>query len=105
MGVAQGRLRGLAIAGTACCVGASVAASGGIGFVGLVVPHLVRPLVGHDPRRLLPYSAAGGAILLLAADIAVRVVPAAQELKLGVATALMGAPFFLWQVLRFRGIR
>jgi iron complex transport system permease protein len=53
----------------------------------------------------LPYSAAGGAILLLAADIAVRVVPAAQELKLGVATALMGAPFFLWQVLRFRGIR
>ena len=105
MGVAQGRLRGLAIAGTACCVGASVAASGGIGFVGLVVPHLVRPLVGHDPRRLLPYSAAGGAILLLAADIAVRVVPAAQELKLGVETALMGAPFFLWQVLRFRGIR
>jgi iron complex transport system permease protein len=105
MGLAQGRLRGLAIAGTACCVGASVAASGGIGFVGLVVPHLLRPLVGHDPRRLLPFSAAGGAVLLLTADIAVRLVPAAQELKLGVATALVGAPVFLWQVLRLRGIR
>jgi iron complex transport system permease protein len=103
LGIEMTRLRWAAIGGTACCVGASVAVAGGIGFVGLVVPHLLRPLVGHDPQRLLPLSAMGGAALLLAADVAVRIVPAAQELKLGVVTALVGAPFFLWQVLRLRG--
>lgn len=104
LGVDLVRLRWMAIAGTACSVGACVAVVGSIGFIGLVVPHLLRPLVGHDPRRLLAPSAAGGAVLLMAADIAVRAVPAAQDLKLGVVTALLGAPFFLWQVVRMRGM-
>ena len=103
LGIDLGRLRLAAIAGTALCVGGSVAVTGSIGFVGLVVPHLLRPVVGHDARRLLWASALGGALLLLAADIAVRLVAVGQELKLGVATALVGAPFFLWQVLRMRG--
>ena len=60
-------------------------------------------MIGHDARRLVSASAIGGALLLLAADIAVRLVAGGQELKLGVATALVGAPFFLWQVLRMRG--
>ena len=102
LGIDLGRLRLAAIAGTALCVGGSVAVTGSIGFVGLVVPHLLRPVIGHDARRLLWASALGGALLLLAADIAVRLVAVGQELKLGVATALVGAPFFLWQVLRMR---
>ena len=103
LGINLGRLRLAAVVGTALCVGGSVAVTGSIGFVGLVVPHLLRPLVGHDARRLLWSSALGGALLLLAADIIVRLVVVGQELKLGVATALVGAPFFLWQVLRMRG--
>jgi iron complex transport system permease protein len=102
LGIRLRRLRVVAFAGMALCVGASVAVSGSIGFVGLVVPHLLRPAVGHSPSRLLPASALGGGALLLAADIAVRLVKVGQELKLGVATALIGAPFFLWQVLRLR---
>lgn len=103
LGIDLGRLRMMAIVGAAGCVGASVAVTGSIGFVGLVVPHLLRPLVGHDYRRLLPVSALGGAILLLAADIVIRLVAVGPELKLGVATALVGAPFFLMLVLRLRG--
>jgi iron complex transport system permease protein len=103
LGIDLRRLRLTAVIGTALCVGGAVAVSGSIGFVGLVVPHLLRPMVGHDARRLLGASAIGGALLLLAADIAVRVVAVGQELKLGVTTALVGAPFFLWQVLRMRG--
>ncbi|SEH51318.1 FecCD family ABC transporter permease [Magnetospirillum fulvum] len=103
LGINLGRLRMMAIVGTAGCVGASVAVTGSIGFVGLVVPHLLRPLVGHDSRRLLPVSALGGAILLLAADCVIRLVAVGPELKLGVATALVGAPFFLALVLRLRG--
>ena len=103
LGIDLARLRLLAVAGTAFSVGACVAVAGGIGFVGLVVPHLLRGLVAQDPWRLLPASALGGACLLLAADIAVRLAPTGAELKLGVATALVGAPFFLWQVLRLRG--
>ncbi|MGE5515192.1 MAG: FecCD family ABC transporter permease [Bacteroidota bacterium] len=102
LGIELGRLRLAAVTGTALCVGGSVAVTGSIGFVGLVVPHLLRPLVGHDAGRLLGASALGGALLLLAADIAVRLVAVGQELKLGVTTALVGAPFFLWQVLRMR---
>lgn len=90
------------ILGTALAVGAAVAVSGVIGFIGLIVPHLLRPLVGQQPRRLLPASALGGAILLLAADIAVRLLPTAGELMLGVLTALIGAPFFFWLVLKTR---
>ena len=73
-----------------------------IGFVGLVVPHLLRPLVAHQPGRLLPVSALGGAALVLAADIALRVIPTETELKLGVVTALVGAPFFLYLVHKLR---
>jgi iron complex transport system permease protein len=90
------------VLGITLSVGAAVAVSGGIAFVGLVVPHLLRPLVGHQPSRLLPASAFGGAALLLAADIVVRLLPAGPELKLGVVTALIGAPFFLFLVLRTR---
>lgn len=90
------------VLGITLAVGAAVAVSGGIAFVGLVVPHLLRPLVGHQPGRLLPASAFGGAALLLAADIVVRLLPAGPELKLGVVTALIGAPFFLFLVLRTR---
>ncbi|MFD2232577.1 FecCD family ABC transporter permease [Phaeospirillum tilakii] len=103
LGIDPVRLRLLAIVGTACCVGAAVAVSGSIGFVGLVVPHLLRRWVGHDPGRLLGVSTLGGAALLLAADLGVRALASGPELKLGVATALVGAPFFLAQVVRMRG--
>ncbi len=102
LGVSLGRTRALAVCGTALAVGAGVAVAGAIGFVGLVVPHLLRPLTGHRPSRLLPASALGGAALLLAADIAVRVIAPERDLKLGVLTALVGAPFFLWLVWRNR---
>ncbi len=87
---------------TALAVGASVSVAGSIGFVGLVVPHLMRPLVGHQPGRLLGVSALGGAVLVLAADTLVRVISPDRELKLGVVTALIGAPFFLYLVLHAR---
>lgn len=90
------------IVGTALAVGAGVSVAGAIGFVGLVVPHLLRPLVGYEPRRLLPASAFGGAILLLLADVAVRLVPTTTELRLGVLTALIGVPFFIALVLQSR---
>ena len=96
----QVRLR--VVIGAACCVGAGVAVAGAIGFVGLVVPHLLRPLVGHEPGRLLLPSALGGALLLLAADTAIRLTTTGAELKLGVVTALIGAPFFLRLIVRSR---
>ncbi|MBV2143873.1 iron ABC transporter permease [Falsochrobactrum sp. TDYN1] len=102
MGVNLSRVQMLAIVGTAACVGASTAVAGAIGFVGLVVPHLLRPLVGARPSRLLLASALGGATLLLAADVSVRVLMPGRELKLGVLTAIVGAPFFLWLVFKFR---
>lgn len=95
LGFSLRRLRLLAIAGTAAMVGAAVSVSGTIGFVGLVVPHLLRPLVGHRPGRLLLVSGLAGAALTLGADILVRLIPTRPELKLGVVTALVGAPFFL----------
>jgi iron complex transport system permease protein len=76
--------------------------TGTIGFVGLVVPHLLRPLVGYQPGRLLLTSALGGAALTLAADSAVRLLTVGPELKLGVVTALLGAPFFLALLHRLR---
>jgi iron complex transport system permease protein len=76
--------------------------TGAIGFVGLVVPHLLRPLVGHRPGRLLLVSGLGGAALTLAADIVVRVLPIRPELKLGVVTALIGAPFLFSLIWRLR---
>lgn len=88
--------------GIALSVGAATSVAGAIGFVGLVVPHLLRPLVGHRPSALLPASALGGAVLTLTADVAVRLLSPGRELKLGVLTALVGAPFFLFLVLRLR---
>ena len=102
LGFALERVRLRLILGTAFAVGASVAVSGAIGFVGLVIPHLLRPLVGYEPSRLLLPSALGGGCLVLAADIAVRVLRTGPELRLGVLTALIGAPFFLLLVLRLR---
>jgi iron complex transport system permease protein len=102
LGVDVNRTRVLVVTGTALAVGAATAVSGVIGFVGLVVPHILRPCVGHQPSRLLLASALGGAILLLAADILVRLVTPDAELKLGVVTALVGAPFFLYLALRLR---
>ena len=102
LGFRPGRMRAMAVAGTALAVGAAVSVTGAIGFVGLVVPHLLRPAVKGDPGRLLPYSAAGGAILLLWADILVRVLPTTQELKLGVVTALVGTPVFVFLLIRTR---
>jgi iron complex transport system permease protein len=102
LGVNLAQLRGRIVAGTAIAVGAATAVAGAIGFVGLVVPHLLRPLTGYRPARLLPASALGGAVLTLAADIAVRLVSHHNEIKLGVVTALVGAPFFLWLVLAER---
>lgn len=102
MGIRLNRLRLMLVIGTACVVGAATAVAGAIGFVGLVVPHILRPLVGAHPSRLLWASALGGAIMVLAADIAVRVVLPARDLKLGVLTALVGAPLFLHLILKLR---
>lgn len=96
------RERNLLLLGLALCVGASVAVSGSIGFVGLVVPHLLRPLVGHKPSHVLIASALGGAFLVLGADIFVRQLDVARELKLGVVTSLLGGPFFLMLILKTR---
>ncbi|MDR7222821.1 iron ABC transporter permease [Aminobacter aminovorans] len=102
MGIDMRRVQLLAVFGTAASVGAATAVSGAIGFVGLVVPHMLRPLVGSRPSRLLPASALGGACMLLAADILVRIIAPGRDLKLGVLTAIVGAPFFLWLVYRTR---
>ncbi|MCX8999552.1 iron ABC transporter permease [Rhizobiaceae bacterium BDR2-2] len=102
MGIDLNRTRRLAIFGTALSVGAATAVAGAIGFVGLVVPHLLRPLTGSLPSRLLPASALGGASMILAADILVRFAAPGRDLKLGVLTAIVGAPFFLWLVWKSR---
>jgi len=92
----------LAVFGTALSVGASTAVTGAIGFIGLVAPHLVRPLVGHQPSRVLLPAALAGALLLLIADVATRLIQIDGELKLGVLTSLIGTPFFFWLVVRLR---
>jgi iron complex transport system permease protein len=102
LGFSVARARILVVIGTALAVAPGVAVAGAIGFVGLAVPHLLRPLVGHQPSRLLGVSALGGAVLVLGADILVRIVPSTVELKLGVVTSLLGAPLFLALILRLR---
>lgn len=102
LGIRLGRLRLGIVAGVAALIGAATAVAGAIGFVGLVVPHLLRPLVGASPARLIPASALGGAAMVLAADIAVRLILPGRDLKLGVLTALIGAPFFLHLILKTR---
>jgi len=100
LGADPKRTRLLVIGGTSLLAGASVATAGTIGFVGIVAPHVIRPFVRHDPQRLLVPSALVAGIILLAADIAIRVLPFQQELKLGVAAALVGGPVFIWIAAR-----
>lgn len=102
MGVDPLRLQFLIVTGVALCVGASVATAGIIGFVGLIVPHLVRPFVGNRPSAVLLPSALAGALLLLVADCLVRAMPTVSELRLGIAMSMLGGPFFLFLLLRMR---
>ncbi len=102
MGIPLGRLRLSLVVGVAALIGSATAVAGAVGFVGLVVPHLLRRAVGANPARLLPASALGGAAVILAADIAVRLIAPERDLKLGVLTALVGAPFFLHLIWRSR---
>lgn len=93
-GLSMGRMRVLALIASAVAAGAAVAVAGVIGFVGLAAPHLVRASVRGDPGRLLLPSALAGGLMLVLADLAARLMPTDQELKLGVFTALVGAPLF-----------
>jgi iron complex transport system permease protein len=102
MGVDPLRLQILIVIGVGLCVGASVATAGVIGFVGLMVPHLVRPFAGHRPSAVLLPAALGGALLLVVADSLVRVAPTVSELRLGIAMSMLGGPFFLVLLLRMR---
>ena len=102
LGVDDRRLLWLLVGGVGLTVGAGVAVAGIIGFVGLIVPHLVRPLTDRKPSSLIVPSALAGALLVLVADSAVRVLPFVTELRLGIALSLIGAPFFLHLLLRMR---
>ncbi len=104
LGTDLGRLQVFAILGTALAVGAATSATGAIGFVGLIAPHMIRPFVGHQPSRILLPSALLGAVLLLSADIATRLIHIGPELKIGVFTSLIGTPFFFWLVVRLRKV-
>lgn len=102
LGFGMRRTRAVVVAGVALAVGSATAIAGVIGFVGLVVPHLVRPFVENRPGRLLLASGLAGASLTLAADIAVRLIPSRPELQLGVVTAIVGAPFLFGLIWRLR---
>ncbi len=100
LGLPVRRVKALIILAASLATAAAISFSGIIGFIGLIVPHLVRLLWGADYRRLLPLSVLGGASALLLADLLARLVLAPQELPVGIITALVGAPFFLWVLLR-----
>ena len=102
LGIDLARTRWIIVASTALSVGAATAVTGVIGFVGLLVPHVLRPFAGHRPGLLLPASALAGAVFLLVADTGLRLVQPWMELRIGVLTALIGAPFFVWLVLKTR---
>lgn len=102
LGLRPGVLQGWLIAGVGLTVGSGVAVAGIIGFVGLIVPHLVRPLTDKRPSSLIIPSALAGALLVLVADSVVRILPTVTELRLGIALSLIGAPFFLWLLLKMR---
>jgi len=104
LGVNLTRLAALVVGGVALGVGAITSVTGAIGFIGLVAPHLVRPFVGYAPRRVLLPATLAGALLLLCADIAARLVHTNPELRLGVFTSLLGTPFFFWLVVRIRKV-
>jgi iron complex transport system permease protein len=102
LGVDAAGLRFKVIAGSALAVGAATAVAGAISFIGLIVPHILRPFVGSSPGRLLVPSMFGGAAMVLASDVALRLLSPQGDLRLGVLSALIGAPFFLWRVLSSR---
>jgi iron complex transport system permease protein len=104
LGVDLGRMRIRLMLGVAVGVGGAVAVSGSIGFVGLIVPHIIRPLTDRSPSAVLLPSALGGAALLTLADVLVRIIPTSNELKLGVVTAFLGVPVFLVHLMRERRI-
>lgn len=104
VGLNVGRSRTLLVIGSGLLTGAAVSVAGAVGFVGIIAPHLVRPLVGHDPAKaLIPSGLLGGLILVLA-DIVARLAPTDQELKLGVVAALIGAPLFIVIATRRRAL-
>lgn len=105
MGIEVERLKRLTILSAAAATGAAVAVSGGIGFVGIVVPHLLRQVLGPDHRRLIPHAALLGAALLVLADLVSRNIVAPAELPIGILTALIGAPVFLWMLIRGQSVR
>lgn len=102
LGINVAAVRGRVVLGVALAAGAATAAAGAVSFVGLVVPHLLRRFYGYEPSRLILPSALGGAALVSAADVAVRLVAPDGQLPLGVLTAMIGAPFFLWLIFRLR---
>jgi len=102
LGVDVTSVRGRVVVGVALATGAATAAAGAVSFVGLVVPHVLRRFYGYEPSRLILPSALGGGVLVLAADIAVRLIVPDGQLLLGVVTAMLGAPFFLWLIIRLR---
>jgi iron complex transport system permease protein len=104
IGIDVQRMKAMAILAVAAATGAAVAVSGGIGFVGIVVPHLLRLASGPDHRTLLLNSALLGAALLVLADVIARTIIAPAELPIGIVTAVLGAPVFLWILLRRRGM-
>jgi len=103
MGLPVERVKNIAIFSVSAATGAAVAISGGIGFIGIVVPHVLRLAIGPDHRRLLINSGLLGASLLLGADMVARVIVAPADLPICIITAVMGAPVFLWVLLRKRG--
>ena len=102
LGLDPRRLQWLLIAGVGLTVGSGVAVAGIVGFVGLVVPHLVRPFTDRRPSQLIVPAALAGALLVLVADCLCRIAPLVSELRLGIALSLVGAPFFLMLLLRMR---
>jgi iron complex transport system permease protein len=102
LGINVSSVRGRVVVGVALATGAATAVAGAVSFVGLVVPHLLRRFYGYEPSRLILPSALGGAVLVSAADIAVRLIAPDGQLLLGVVTAMLGAPFFLWLIIRLR---
>ncbi len=104
LGIPVQRMKTISILMVAAATGAAVAVSGGIGFVGIVVPHLLRLVTGPDHRYLLPNAALLGATLLIAADMIARMIIAPAELPIGIVTATLGGPFFLWILMRNRSL-
>ena len=104
LGISVETVKRLAILGVAAAAGAAVAVAGGIGFIGIVVPHLLRLATGPDHRFLLPNAALLGASLLVAADMIARTIVSPSELPIGIVTAIIGAPVFLWILLQRRGL-